>query len=95
MINGHSTPETPAKRKRNAVPRPDCPYCHSSNVVLDGKHRDKQRYWGKACNRTFVPTTNTAMSETIDKVCDLLLTIREDDIHMSDDDVKNKALFTG
>lgn len=64
MINGHSTPETPAKRKRNATPRPDCPYCRSSNVVLDGKHRDKQRYWCKACNRTFVPTTNTAMSES-------------------------------
>lgn len=64
MISGHPVPAKAHKKKRNAVSRPDCPYCHSAYVVLDGTHRDKQRYWCKACDRTFVSTTNTAMSES-------------------------------
>lgn len=33
-------------------------------------------------------------NNTIDKICELILTIRNDDIHMEDEDVKTKALFT-
>ena len=55
---------TSLKRSRNKVPRPNCPYCSSVTVVLDGKQRGKQRYWCKTCNRSFVPTTNTLMSKS-------------------------------
>ena len=60
MMQNHSTSVVKSNTQRNAIPRPDCPYCNGSNVVLNGKHREKQRYWCKSCNRTFVTTTNTA-----------------------------------
>jgi len=52
------------KRTRNKESRPDCPHCGSKSVVLDGKQCGKQRYWCKSCNKSFVPTTNTLMSES-------------------------------
>ncbi|MBO5569862.1 MAG: IS1595 family transposase [Clostridia bacterium] len=59
-----NTDNTSVPRTRNKVPRPDCPYCASKSVVLDGKQCGKQRYWCKSCNHSFVPTTNTLMSKS-------------------------------
>lgn len=52
------------KRIRNKAGNPPCIYCHSSNVVKDGKSHKKQRYWCKNCNKTFVPTSKTVMQKS-------------------------------
>lgn len=41
-----------------------CRHCNSSDVVLFGKGRGKQRYMCKACGRTFTALTNTPLSGT-------------------------------
>ena len=42
--------------------KPECPYCGSSRTIRYGRKHGKQRFWCKACERTFVTTTHTVMS---------------------------------
>ncbi len=64
LIKKNPVQQSSTKKQWNTLPRPNCPYCLSSSVVLDGKRRGKQRYWCKAGNRSFVATTNTVMSKS-------------------------------
>ena len=49
---------------KELTPRPNCPYCGSNTVIRYGHKRKKQRFFCKTCGRTFVPTTNTIMSNS-------------------------------
>lgn len=44
--------------------KPDCPYCGSSTVIRYGHKCGKQRFFCKSCEKTFVPTTHTIMSNS-------------------------------
>ena len=44
--------------------KPDCPYCRSHAIIRYGHKCGKQRFLCKTCKRTFVPTTNTIMSNS-------------------------------
>lgn len=41
-----------------------CPYCGSKEIIRYGKKCGKQRYYCKHCEKTFVTTTHTIMSES-------------------------------
>lgn len=45
-------------------PKMRCRHCNSSNVILFGKARGKQRHMCKECGRTFTILTNTPLSGT-------------------------------
>lgn len=49
---------------KELTPKPDCPYCGSHIVIRYGHKCKKQRFLCKTCSRTFVPTTNTIMSNS-------------------------------
>ena len=49
---------------KELTPGPNCPYCGSNTVIRYGHKRKKQRFFCKTCGRTFVPTTNTIMSNS-------------------------------
>ena len=49
---------------KELTPRPNCPYCGSNTVIRYGHKRKKQRFFCKTCGRTFLPTTNTIMSNS-------------------------------
>lgn len=44
--------------------KPDCPYCGSQNIIRYGHKCNKQRFLCKNCERTFVTTTHTVMSNS-------------------------------
>ena len=46
------------------TPKSDCPYCGGSIVIRYGHKCGKQRFFCKPCNRTFVTTTHTIMSQS-------------------------------
>ncbi len=41
-----------------------CPYCGSSEIIKFGHKCGKQRFFCKHCERTFIPTTHTVMSNS-------------------------------
>lgn len=43
---------------------PDCPYCTSHSVIRYGHKCGKQRFFCKSCEKTFVQTTHTIMSNS-------------------------------
>ena len=49
---------------KELTPKPDCPYCGAHAVIRYGHKCKKQRFFCKTCERTFVPTTNTIMSNS-------------------------------
>lgn len=48
----------------SSLEKPCCPYCGSSNIIRYGHKCGKQRFLCKHCNRTFVTTTHTIMSQS-------------------------------
>ena len=62
--NGINTAITTRRKHSSKKPTPSCPHCKSSSVVRHGKARAKQRYLCKECNKTFVPTTMTTLSDS-------------------------------
>lgn len=53
MLGNHSIKEIP-----------ECPYCASQNIIRYGHKCNKQRFLCKKCERTFVTTTHTVMSNS-------------------------------
>ena len=51
-------------KAKELTPKPDCPYCGSHVVIRYGHKCKKQRFFCKACESTFVSTTNTIMSNS-------------------------------
>lgn len=51
-------------KAKELTSKPDCPYCSAHAVILYGHKCRKQRFLCKTCGRTFVPTTNTVMSNS-------------------------------
>ena len=49
---------------KELTPKPDCPYCGTRAVIRYGHKCKKQRFLCKTCERTFVSTTNTIMSNS-------------------------------
>lgn len=50
--------------KNTLTLKPDCPYCGSHTVIRFGHKCGKQRFFCKFCQKTFVPTTHTIMSNS-------------------------------
>lgn len=48
----------------SSLEKPCCPYCGSSNIIRYGHKCGKQRFFCKHCDRTFVTTTHTIMSQS-------------------------------
>ena len=44
--------------------KPDCPYCTSSAIIRYGHKCNKQRFFCKSCEKTFVSTTHTIMENS-------------------------------
>ena len=55
---------THMEEKTTLAVKPDCPYCSSHTVIRYGHKCRKQRFYCKACGKTFVPTTHTIMSNS-------------------------------
>lgn len=51
-------------KAKEHTPKPDCPYCGSYAIIRYGHKCRKQRFLCKTCGRSFVPTTNTIMSNS-------------------------------
>lgn len=56
-------------KAKELTPIPDCPYCGAHAVIRYGHKCRKQRFLCKTCGRTFVPTTNTVMSNSHFPAC--------------------------
>jgi transposase-like protein len=39
-----------------------CPYCHSNNIIKNGRYKEKQRFICKICNKNFNSLTNSPIS---------------------------------
>ena len=50
--------------KNSLAVKPDCPYCGSHTIIRFGHKCGKQRFFCKFCQKTFVPTTHTIMSNS-------------------------------
>ena len=50
--------------KNSLAVKPDCPYCGSHTIIRFGHKCGKQRFFCKFCQKTFVPTTQTIMSNS-------------------------------
>ena len=51
-------------RNHNTTAILDCPYCGSDHVIRYGHKHGKQRFFCKKCERTFITTTHTVMSNS-------------------------------
>lgn len=48
--------------KSTLTVKPNCPYCGTQTVIRYGHKCGKQRFFCKSCEKIFVPTTHTIMS---------------------------------
>lgn len=49
---------------KEAFGKPSCPFCHSNNVIRNGKRLGKQTFCCKNCEKYFTYSTNTAVDSS-------------------------------